>query len=367
DGAASIYRCPSSLNPEVVKKLRDYSLLAVNALQLRSCARLDFKVTADDSVYLYDVIPVPDMDRNSPIFAAARHSGFSPEEIFDLICNKAAKEIKAETVQKETAKAYKNVALKVGLTYNMKRLDPKIHGDREAEYDPPKTLDAIASAISSFGHTVVMLETNETLPQNMAESDVDIVFNIAEGFSGRTREAQVPALCDLCGIPHTGSDATTLAITMDKALTKDLLIRNGIATPQYQLFRSAKDKLDPNMKFPLIVKPNAEGSSKGITQNSVVYNEDMLRENVKQQIFQYNQPVLVEQYITGREFTVGLLHVDSLKALPPLEVVFLRTDISHPVYSFEIKQEWDMNVRYDCPAQIDKKLERTLSLAAKKA
>src|SRR5260370_33822971 len=100
----------------------------------------------------------------------------------------------------------------VGFTFNVKRVDSKAGNDAEAEYDPPETIDAIRSAIESLGHDVLPLEANSELPGRLMESGVDLVFNIAEGLAGRNREAPVPALCELCGIPYTGSDSATLAI-----------------------------------------------------------------------------------------------------------------------------------------------------------
>jgi D-alanine-D-alanine ligase len=171
------------------------------------------------------------------------------------------------------------------------------------------------------------------------------------------------------GIPHTGSDATSLAVAMDKAVAKDLFLRNGLPTPISQLFRSPRDRLESRMLYPLIVKPNAEGSSKGIKgDNSVATNEEDLRRIVKEALDRYKQPVLVEQYVSGREFTVALFQTDTgFRVLPALEIVFLDATKPYPVYSYEIKQDWDKNVRYDCPAQIDKRLERTLASAARKA
>ena len=136
-------------------------------------------------------------------------------------------------------------------------------GDDEAEWDPPETIIAIANALARQGHIVVHLEATPDLPRVLAEADVDLIFNIAEGVEGRNREAQVPALCELLGIPYTGSDSATLAIALDKALGKKVLMQHDILTPKFQLMESARERLSPDMKFPLIVKPNAEGSSQG--------------------------------------------------------------------------------------------------------
>ena len=159
----------------------------------------------------------------------------------------------------------------------------------------------------------------------LAEADVDLIFNIAEGVEGRNREAQVPALCELLGIPYTGSDSATLAIALDKALGKKVLLQHDILTPKFQRDGVGRERLSPDMKYPLIVKPNAEGSSKGIGSTSVVDNEEELRDKVKELLERYRQPALVEEYISGREFTVGLLGDKRPRVLPPMEIKFKKT------------------------------------------
>src|SRR5207245_11213065 len=188
--------------------------------------------------------------------------------------------------------------------------------------NPPGTVEAIRLAIERSGHSVVPLEANTEFPRLLAEAKPDLVFNIAEGVVGRNREGVVPALCELLGIPYTGSDSATLAIALDKALGKKVLLQHDILTPKFQVMESARERLSPDMKFPLIVKPNAEGSSKGIGSTSVVDNEDELREKVKELIERYRQPALVEEYIAGREFTVGLLGDKRPRVLPPMEIKF---------------------------------------------
>jgi D-alanine-D-alanine ligase len=242
----------------------------------------------------------------------------------------------------------------VGFTFNMKRVDSRAGNDAEAEYDAPETIEAIRSAIASLGHEVVPLEANSELPQRLVEAKVDLVFNIAEGLSGRNREAQVPALCELVGVPYTGSDSATLALALDKALAKRILRQHGILTPEFQVMVTGREKLHPALqaKFPLIVKPNAEGSSKGIAQTGVVDDEAALRAAVKELVERYRQPTLVEEYISGREFTVGLLGDKRPRSLPPMEICFKDRTKTRPVYDYEIKQEWEKHVTYECPARL---------------
>jgi D-alanine-D-alanine ligase len=185
------------------------------------------------------------------------------------------------------------------------------------------------------------------------DSPVDLVFNIAEGVSGRNREAAVPALCELMGIPYTGSDAATLSIALDKALSKRVLRQHGISTPEFQVMETGRERLSPKMKFPLIVKPNQEGSSKGVSAHaSVVDDEESLRAVVRELLDKYRQPALIEYYISGREFTVGLLGDKRPRVLPPMEIIFRDKANPRPVYDYQIKQEWEKHVYYQCPAKL---------------
>jgi D-alanine-D-alanine ligase len=244
-------------------------------------------------------------------------------------------------------------ALRIGFSYNVKRVDPKGGDDTEAEYDAPETISSIRDALESYGHIVVPVEATAELPRQLMDTPVDLVFNIAEGVSGRNREAAVPALCELMGIPYTGSDAATLSIALDKALSKRVLRQHGILTPEFQVMETGRERLLPKMKFPLIVKPNQEGSSKGVSAHaSVVDDEEGLRQVVRELLEKYRQPALIEYYIAGREFTVGLLGDKRPRVLPPMEIIFLDKSNPRPVYDFQIKQEWEKHVYYQCPAKL---------------
>lgn len=248
--------------------------------------------------------------------------------------------------------------LRVGLTYNMKR----VTNEAEAEFDSPRTIQAICSAIESFGHSVVQLEAKPELPHRLLATKPDVVFNIAEGIRGRGREAQVPALLELLGIPYSGSDSTTMSLCLDKGLTKQILRAAKIDTPDWQVLVTGREKLK-TLRYPVIVKPNAEGTSKGITSASVVHDEPAAIAAAQLLIERYRQPALVEEYIAGREFTVGLLGDRRLRVLPPMEIVFLKGDAT-PVYGFEEKQAWMDYMRWDCPANLTPvELERIETIA----
>jgi D-alanine-D-alanine ligase len=190
-------------------------------------------------------------------------------------------------------------------------------------------------------------------------SGVDLVFNVAEGIRGRNREAQVPSLCELLGIPYTASDPATLSLCLDKGLCKRVLREQGIDTPVFQVLVTGREKLR-SFRYPVIVKPNAEGTSKGITKNSVVDDEAEVRVAARELIDRYDQPALVEEYIVGRELTVGLLGEKRPRVLPAMEVIFLYP-ADRPVYDYECKQHWEEHVRYDCPAKLTKEEERDVA------
>ena len=194
--------------------------------------------------------------------------------------------------------------------------------DYYSECDSPATVEAIAGALRSGGHEVHFVEADRDLPRWLATHSVDIVFNIAEGFDGAHRESQTPALLEWLGIPYTGSSAVTLALALDKAKTKRLLQYEGIPTPAFQLFDTDGEPLQPHLRFPLIVKPNREGSAKGIGVESVVRDEASLRAQVRRVLAAYRQAALVEEFIDGVELTVGVLDDGAPRALPVLEIDF---------------------------------------------
>jgi D-alanine-D-alanine ligase len=248
--------------------------------------------------------------------------------------------------------------LTIGLAYNLKRND-RTSGVREdyyAEFDDQSTVDAIASALSKIGE-VVKVEADEDAYNNFRQARPDIVFNIAEGLKGESRESYVPALLEMLDIPYTGSGPLTLAIALNKAVTHTLLSGGGVRTPKHQVFTTLNDSVHPDLKFPLVVKPIHEGSSKGIWNNALTHSENELRERVAHLIETYEQPALVEEYVSGREFTIALLGNNPPNVLPIVEV---RLDMLPPrankLYSYEAKWMWDTCEHpleiFECPARI---------------
>ena len=209
---------------------------------------------------------------------------------------------------------------------------------------------------------MTLVEADRQLARWLRSHPVDIVFNIAEGIDGAHRESQTPALLEFLGIPHTGSDATTLALALDKAKTKRLLQYELIPTPPFQLFETGRERLDPRLQFPLIVKPNREGSAKGIGVENVVQSAEALARQVRRIIATYRQEALVEEFIEGTELTVGVL--GEAHPLPVLEIDFSSCRSSGEYfYSWRMK-EYQGDVvqglvpQLHCPARLTPSLAR---------
>jgi D-alanine-D-alanine ligase len=203
---------------------------------------------------------------------------------------------------------------------------------------------------------VHLVEATPELPRWFLSHEVDLVFNIAEGMHGEYRESQVPAVLELLGIPFTGSNSITLALAIDKAKTKQILASEGIPTPAWQLFATPRARLQPRLRFPLIVKPNREGSSKGIWRESVVDDEPSLQRQVACVYERYRQEVLVEEFIQGVELTAGVLGEEPL---PVLEIDFSPCRGSQEFfYSWRMKEFQGNNAMglaptLHCPARLD--------------
>ncbi|OPY46987.1 MAG: D-alanine--D-alanine ligase [Methanoregulaceae archaeon PtaU1.Bin222] len=178
---------------------------------------------------------------------------------------------------------------------------------------------------------------------------------------------RIPAILELLGVPYTGSDPATLSITLDKALSKTILTQAGIPNAKFTIMRSGKERLPKSLSYPVIVKPVAEGSSKGVGALSVCESEEQLRDVVGQLVSKYKQPALVEEFLSGREFTVGLLGGTRPKVLPPMEIVFNNPTSQWSVYTFEHKLNYNDEIRYEVPANVEPRLARELERVARAA
>jgi len=261
----------------------------------------------------------------------------------------------------------------IALTYNLKEKDESKPPDYFSEFDSQETIDAITSALRKKGHNVLPVEAgNPDIVSYFRKNRVDMVFNIAEGRAGKYRESQIPAILDYLKIPYTGSNTFALALALNKSATKKILKAEGIPTPRFQLFSRGSEKIDGTLKFPLIVKPNFEGSAKGILSSNVVRDTEELYSRVRDLMKIYNQAILAEEFINGKELTVGVLENGSTIILPILEIDFSDCSGSGEYfYSWKMKEfqgnkEMGLVPHFYCPARLDKNTERLVKETALK-
>jgi D-alanine-D-alanine ligase len=248
--------------------------------------------------------------------------------------------------------------MKIVLAFNGKPeeviVDDDEPPDRYAEFDPPRTIASITDALVSSGHKVYPIEVKEDFIEKIRSISPQIVFNIAEGLQGEARESQIPVILEWLGIPYTGSGPLTMAVTLDKPITKQIFISEGIPTPRFKIYSDTTEISKTDLNFPLIVKPSHEGSSMGLNKKSIVYSVNELKEQVKNIVKYYRQDALVEEFIEGREITVGILGNNPPEVLPLKELDF--SEVPQELGRFasgEIKAKyWDL-VKQSCPAHLE--------------
>jgi D-alanine-D-alanine ligase len=262
--------------------------------------------------------------------------------------------------------------MRIGLAYDLKSavpLDEAGPEDALEEYDSKETVEAIAAAITAAGHSVAMLGGGGEFLDNIRREPVDIVFNIAEGRgNSRSRESQVPAVLEMLGIPYTGSDSHCLTVCLDKSLAKKLVATEGVATPQWRLINDEQELSQMawgQFPFPAIVKPAYEGSSKGIRLSSVVDNVGSLLAEVSRLSGTYRQPVMVEEFITGDEVTVGIIGNAPPRLVGIMRIVPRKRE-GHFVYSLEVKRDYLNLVDYECPPKLADEIKERIALASLK-
>ena len=251
--------------------------------------------------------------------------------------------------------------IRVGFTFNIKKSDLS---ESEIEWDAPETIERISKALTRNGE-VVPIEANDGVYEKLKREQLDIVFNYAEGMYGEEREAEIPAILESLGVPYTGSDPIAMKNCLNKARAKELLIHNGVRTADFMNINSTSDNLS-ELSFPCIVKPVWEGSSKGIHNNAVVNNKSELRESVRTILNQYHQSALVETFLPGREFTVGILGNGTYsRMLPIIEIDHsVLPEGLHPILSYEAK--WIVDTPSNplemllCPAEVDESLRNEI-------
>jgi D-alanine-D-alanine ligase len=264
--------------------------------------------------------------------------------------------------------------MRIGLAYNEKP-DPAPAGEHDgtndafAEWDDPSTIAAVEQALRLFG-SVIRLEADQFFPQNLALARPDLVFNMAEGLRGQSREALVPAICEYLSIPYTGSDPLTLALSLHKGRTKETLAYRGVPTAPFTCVEVLADLERMALPYPVFVKPVAEGSGKGVFTSNLCATPQALWERVRFLLKRYAEPVLIETYLPGPEFTVAILgNGPKAYCLPVIGFDFSTLPQgAPPVYGYEAKWVWDRPEAplaiFQCPAQVPAALQREIERTA---
>jgi D-alanine-D-alanine ligase len=261
--------------------------------------------------------------------------------------------------------------MRIGITYDLKAdgfAPAGAPGDFQEEFDSPVTIEAIAAALRGLGHEVIKLGDGRELLERLLADPPDLVFNTAEGQGiGRSREARVPAVLEMLGIPHTGSDPLTLAVTLDKDCARRLVASAGVAVPAGVVVRPGEDARAAvrraRLPFPAIAKPAWEGSSKGIRGKCLVDSPADVPGVVAWLQQDHRQPVLLEEFIEGDELTVGVLGNDPPRVLGVMRVLPTRPNRRF-IYSLEVKRDYLRQVSYECPAALPPEATQAVAGAA---
>jgi D-alanine-D-alanine ligase len=237
----------------------------------------------------------------------------------------------------------------IGLTYDLRSayLAAGLSDEETAEFDRESTVEAIERALRELGHQTQRIGHARQLIERLNGGNRwDLMFNIAEGLSGIAREAQVPAILDVYGIPYVFSDPLVLALTLQKGLTKTVVRAAGVPTAPFAVIEQPEDVEKVELPYPLFAKPIAEGTGKGVTPASKIRSPEELRSTSEQLLEQFQQPVLVETYLPGREFTVGMIGTGAAAyTLGTLEIVLLESAEAE-AYSYVNKEECETRVEY---------------------
>lgn len=269
--------------------------------------------------------------------------------------------------------------MNIALAFNIKRSKPSknLEEQKDLEFDSPLVIETLKKALEDLGHSVTLVEADLDAYVKLKElkGKIDIVFNIAEGLWGDARESQIPMYCEVLQIPYTHSGPTTHGIGLDKAFTKLVLKGgDGINVPESHVVLGKKYEIPDYLHFPLIVKPNKEGSSKGVFDANVVDNMTDLKKRIEHISEGFTKEVLVEEYIDGREFTVAVLGNDDGNGFEVLPIIEQKFDFlpsgMKKIASFELKWMYEdalknLHEAYDCPAKIDENLKNEIEDTSK--
>jgi D-alanine-D-alanine ligase len=254
----------------------------------------------------------------------------------------------------------------IGITYDLRAeyLASGLGEEETAEFDRPDTIEAIDKTLRDLGHTTDRIGNIKSLTNRLAGGGCwDLVFNIAEGLHGFGREAQVPALLEAYRIPYVFSDPLVLSITLHKGIAKQLVKGCGLATPDFTVVDIPDMLYHINMSFPLFAKPVAEGTGKGVTAASILHDRAQLLTVGLELLHSFKQPVLIETYLPGREFTVGIVGTGSTaRSIGVVEVVLLG-DADPGVYSYRNKEICEEVVAYHLVDDKEAKEAERLAIA----
>jgi D-alanine--D-alanine ligase (EC 6.3.2.4) len=237
----------------------------------------------------------------------------------------------------------------IGMTYDLMDdyLKEGFSMEEAAEFDREETISGIESALNELGYGTDRIGNVKALVGRLSEGGRwDLVFNICEGVYGMGREAQVPALLDAYGIPYTFSDPAVMALTLNKALTKRIIRDLGIPTPEFAVIENENDIDEINLPFPLFAKPVAEGTSKGVSVSSLIEGRQELKRVCRELLARFREPVLVERYLPGREFTVGIIGTGEKARIIGAIEVLINDKSDSPIYSYDNKEHFEKRVTY---------------------
>ena len=252
--------------------------------------------------------------------------------------------------------------MRIGITYNLKNEFPpaaEMDDEYSEEFDNEQTIDAISSVLESNGYETVKLGGDLRILDRLKEERVDFVFNIAEGYYGRNREAHIPAILEMLNIPYSGSDPLTLGLTLDKSVAKKIIDHARIPTPAYYIIKRLEDvyEADNHLTYPMIIKPAWEGSSKGIYNASRVFDKAELK-NMAEVLFRKypHQSLLAEEYVKGKEVTVGVIGNNPPKILGLMEISGKDKSSEDFFYSLETKRDWKELVEYSAHPRLPQRV-----------
>ncbi len=260
-------------------------------------------------------------------------------------------------------------SLTIAFLYNIRRIYPDPNDPRsqlETDFDDQATIDGMIRHLENCGYRVLAIEADRGAYAKLLENRqrIDMALNYSEGIYGNDREAQIPAILEMLQIPYTGSTPLTQALVLNKAKTKEILKARGIPTLAHQVVSKTDDRIDPALHFPLIVKPLSQGSSAGITNQSVVYSEAELQKQLSRVFAIFDRPVMVESFVGGREFSVSML------GNPPQILPYVEPDHGRlgagieKIDSLEVKWLYEDRSGFEnylmCPAKVEDPLKETI-------